>query len=264
MNNKYFKYIKSNANYFAPKFLDNKKVIIGFSTRLAKKNKNFDLGFANLPEEEVINNRKIFFNEFNINFEKIICAAQIHSDGIAIVGANDTGKGAVENLTFYRKVDGFITNEKNVPITIRSADCIPVIIISEDYEVISVLHSGWKSTLLNILKNAINIINDKFNISPKKLKIIIGPGICGNCFEVKESVFKLFKDQFPYYKKFTLFPKINFYIDLKKIIKTESLDSGIKKNNIFDINLCTKEDSRFFSYRRDKSIASLMSFGMLI
>ncbi|HOK40639.1 MAG TPA: polyphenol oxidase family protein [bacterium] len=256
--NKFFKYINDEISYIKPNFINEERIIIGFSTRKNKNNYNFDLGYNTKESQK---NREIFFKYFNINYDEVIGGEQIHSNKIEII--TEKKKGIISKEDLIKGVDGFITNKKEIPLSIRTADCIPVVIFDDDYNILSLLHCGWRSIVKDIFNQAVNILINKFNIKTEKLKIILGAGICQNCFEVNEDVFLIFKNKFNNYEEFSQEIGKKYYIDLKKIIIREAERLNIKSENIFNLNICTKEDELFFSYRRDKKVQSLITFGML-
>lgn len=252
--------------YYEPIFTNKNKVIIGFSTKQKETSNNFNLALLNNSNKKlIVENRKVFFSQFKIDYKKIICGEQVHSDKTEIVDKNNVGAGAINNDNIIKGVDALITNTRNVAITVKSADCIPIILYDVNYNIISVIHSGWKSTQKNILQKTINIINKKFNIKEKYLNLIIGPGICSKHYEVDETVIKQFQKEYKNYNEFVVVKNNNKYeLDLKKCIKLVAIESGILNNNIHDINICTYENENFFSYRRDGMIGCFFSFAMLL
>src|SRR3989339_1467618 len=84
------------------------------------------------------------FLEKQFGIKNIVYGIQTHSDNIEIVSEKDV------NNRFYA-VDGFITDKKNVPIAVFTADCLSVFIYDPKTPSIGMIHSGWRSSKENIV-----------------------------------------------------------------------------------------------------------------
>lgn len=97
---------------------------------------------------------------------------QIHSDGVAVLDSNFT------ELHPLKGVDAFVSLQSGC-YAIRTADCLPIIIMNED--LVAGIHAGRRGTEKKILKKTMQIIK-KF--TQKKLYIWMGPCICYSCYEI--------------------------------------------------------------------------------
>ena len=144
--------------------------------------------------------------------------------------------------------DGLITNIKNLPIGILTADCAPVLISDYKNKTIAAVHVGWKGAYKNIV---IKVLNKLIKLGSKKENIIavIGPCIGKRNYEVGNE----FKDKFiRKNRKYSVFFKIKqkkIYFNLVKFIHNQLISFGIQKIDVirkdtFDIK------NNFFSARR--------------
>lgn len=163
---------------------------------------------------------------------------QIHSNIVHIVDDKNLPKGDLEG-------DGLIIKIKNITGCIKVADCYPTFILDTENNIGAILHVGWRGSSLGILKNCLEILTSKFNSKIENLITIFGPGICKNCYEVKEDMFEYFPREFFYFKDGKI------YLDLLGYNKKELNNLGISQ--IIDPPACTYEDSLLYSYRRDKT-----------
>lgn len=187
------------------------------------------------------------------NYDKLCRPRQNHTDKTQII-ENIYG---INHMYFYG-TDGLITNQKDVPLAITTADCIPIIIYDKDKKIIGCIHSGWKGSLNEITSKAIDMLLNSFHSSLESLLIFFGPSICQNCFEVENDVYTLFKDKFNYLDNINdiikkgkiINNKQKYYIDTVLLTETLLINKGIKKANIYKANICTLENSRLMhSYR---------------
>lgn len=183
----------------------------------------------------------------------VVTGHQVHGTEIAVVTDPQTPR---EQLEGY---DALITDVKGCAIGVRTADCIPVLLYDPEKEAVAAIHSGWKGTLNRISQKTIVKMQTRFGTRPENLKAVIGPGICRKCFQVGEEVANLFKgvgiDIDPIYtwdgprQEGTM--KGGHHLDLIEENRLLLIESGVPAGNIQVSGLCTYEDERFFSARRE-------------
>ena len=74
------------------------------------------------------------------------------------------------------KVDAIITNQKNLPIAILTADCVPILICDSQKKIIAAIHAGWKGAYKGIVDKVIKFMIKKGS-KPKNITAVIGPSI---------------------------------------------------------------------------------------
>ena len=174
------------------------------------------------------------------NFDKYYCLNQIHSDIVNIVDDKSP-----TNITG----DALVTNQKKLPLVIRTADCISLVIYDKEKKVLATVHSGWRGTLNGIVNNTIDTMINKFNCNPSNIEAYLYPSIRNCHFEVDNDVYQLFKLKYNDYitKKDT-----KYLIDLQGIVKSQLTLLGI--NKIDDSNICTYcNNDKYYSYRFNKT-----------
>ncbi|NCS99220.1 peptidoglycan editing factor PgeF [Candidatus Parcubacteria bacterium] len=188
------------------------------------------------------------FQEFRQNFlekhkisRKPIVVEQIHGKKVILVDKNYNQK---------QKADGMITNDKNVVLISRMSDCIPVLFLDPLKKAIAVIHAGREGTFQNISGEAVQKFISEFNSDPKNILVEIGPGICGDCYEVSREMVDFVRDNFG--EKFLTGGANNRNINLKAINEKHLVDSGILPENISNVGICTRcGDKNYFSYRKN-------------
>ena len=184
----------------------------------------------------------------------VVTGHQVHGTKIAIVTDPAAGRDELEGY------DALITNVKGCAIGVRTADCIPVLLYDPVNEVVAAVHSGWKGTLNRISQKTVFRMKDSFGSSPEDILAVIGPGICRSCFQVGEEVVNYFKGNGinidPIYswegpKQEGM--KGGHHLDLIEENRLLLLECGVPATNIQVSGICTYEDGRFFSARREGS-----------
>ncbi len=202
-------------------------------------------------ESDVTKNRNKLCEILQLNPVNLFVPFQIHGTEIAVID-----KDFLTNTSQKEKLSGrdaLITNLPNVCIGVTTADCVPVLLYSEDQKVVSAVHAGWRGTQQKILQKTVEQMIDNFGCNPEKIHAAIGPSISPASFEVGEEVYCAFKDagfnmkaisfRHPDTKK--------HHIDLWKANEQQLSDMRIPGNQIENPGICTlKNNYQFFSARR--------------
>jgi len=181
--------------------------------------------------ENVKKNIEIIKN--NLNIDEVAMLNQVHSDKI------------VEYDGTVVEADGFFTNKKGVFLSTKFADCCPVIFMDVKNKIIASVHSGWRGAYLNISQK---MLEKLYSLGSKVEDIIVtlGPHICQNCYEIKDDVASSFDEKFIKTKRNQKF------LSLSESIIDSLVHKGLDVKNIYDMQICTYENEKFFSYRRNK------------
>ena len=109
---------------------------------------------------------------------------QIHEATVRVADNGDRRK--VFDPVPY-DADGLVTNVPGLPMMIYIADCIPVLLCDDRHGVIGAVHCGWRSSVADILKNAVEEMC-RLGAKPECIGAAIGPGIGWDHFEVGPEV----------------------------------------------------------------------------
>ena len=198
---------------------------------------------------DIISNRKILSSLFHAeNDLHFIVANQTHSDNIKVIELQKT-KGWESLGDAIEDCDALVTHEKNIVLTILTADCVPILLFDREKKVIAAVHAGWKGTQSQILAKTVLKMKEVFACDPKDIIAGLAPSIGSCCYEVGEDVAKHFFDTPGAFTK----KGGKFMLDLPFINKKQLLQVGVLDENIEMSGLCTAcEVERFFSYRKEQ------------
>lgn len=161
----------------------------------------------------------------------------------------------VHGVTVYRALrdekwrecescDALWSDERNVSLAIKIADCLPVAMIDPVHAVIANVHSGWRGAVQGITAATVDAISSQTAFEPRSSFAYLGPSIRVCCFEVGEEVASQFDARYvdPTRPK----PHVDLVAYTTDILRARGLD------RISDSELCTRCDgSVFHSYRRE-------------
>lgn len=200
--------------------------------------------------DDIQNTFKNIFNLKNLTKNK-----QIHSNIVNVIDKNNIGS-IIDG-------DALITNEKNVPLLILTADCVPIILVDTVNKAIGVVHAGWRGTYGKICQETIKKMQQNYNTESKDIIAIIGPSIGSCCYEVSYDLIDKFKKilQNTNEEIYKIKDK-KYYLDLWKI-NTQMLEEfGVLESNILNMDICTScKCETFYSYRKhDKTQKRIGTF----
>ena len=157
---------------------------------------------------------------------------QVHGDRIAIIeGITDIDPTA----------DALVTGIRGIALAVQVADCIPLLLASR--EVVAAVHVGRRGLVNEITRKTIALMRE---MGGQGISAIIGPAICGNCYEVSQEIYDEVVGLHPFAKSQT--PAGTPALDIPAALRSVLSDEGVGIVNKFT---CTVESKEHFSYRRD-------------
>lgn len=148
---------------------------------------------------------------------------QTHSCNVAVVDQHER---------YFEDTDALITFERDVPVGIRTADCVPILIYSPDMQCIGAIHAGWKGTLGGIVDNVLDILEEK-GVDTALLRVAFGPSISKDMYEVDREL----AERFIYagFGKSVVYPNGDEekpHIDLQGVNMERFVRRGVRQENI--------------------------------
>lgn len=232
----------------------------GFSTRIGGVSEgvfdSLNLGMnLNDDKEKVIKNWSIFLKCCGMKNKDFVCGKQIHENNVAIV-TKENAKPAFGQPKLI-EADGYVTKEKGVPLAIFTADCTPLLLADEINGVIAAVHCGWRSSVSDIMKNAVDAMIS-IGADVNYIKASMGPAIQKCCFEVgKEVVDECIRliGELPQELCSDSKNEGKYMLDLKGVIRVRLLQLGLKDENIEILNECTMcNQTKYWSHRGTKGV----------
>ena len=190
---------------------------------------------------------------FDPNIRAVECH-QTHSANVRLISPELFSLARQSQEKILDNVDALITNTHNICLTIRTADCTPILLYDPTHQAIAAIHSGWKGTLQNIVRATLLEMKAAFRTSPSEVLVVIGPSIAQSNYQVGEELFNLFSSANPQWEVFftpDLFAPNHFLLDVKGIVFQQLKDLGVKPESISISDLDTYTNRHLFSARRD-------------
>jgi polyphenol oxidase len=204
-------------------------------------------GLVNDPKENIIENRRRLFNSINRPVESLFDVWQVHSADIMC-----TRDPRPLDET-HRKADGILTDNPDVTLLMRFADCVPVVLFDASKKVVGLVHAGWQGTVKEIAGEAVQQMRVQYGCLPGDILAGIGPSIGADHYEVGEDVISRVEAVFGEYASQLLTHRnqTHAHLDLWLANKWVLEKNGVKNIEIAGIcTACHTED--WFSHRGEK------------
>jgi polyphenol oxidase len=182
----------------------------------------------------------------------IVLLDQVHSGDVFVVD-RAPAPGARR-----RKADGLATGRPGLLLAVKTADCLPVLIVDPEKRAVAAVHSGWRGTRAGILGRAASVLIERFGSRPGSLLAALGPCIGARCYEVGGDV----RDEFDAaglpiadFRPSPARPGA-FLLDLAAANRGQLIDRGVSPRRISVDGACPHCDPRLLSFRRDRDASA--------
>jgi hypothetical protein len=232
-------------------------------------------------------NRKLFFQQLGVERFALASLRQVHSASVYQVVR--TASGELEYRFGGNRLpgvaqpvgDALLTEEAGILLSVRTADCLPVLLVDPKHRAVAAVHAGWRGALVRLVEKAVGEMRRAYGSEPQSLLAVLGPSIRACCYEVGEEVREAFHGGFPYADKFfrkvsespALHPKRRplpflsvqppgydspcappVHLDLVAVAQDQLLAAGLAPPHVAAVDFCTAcRTDLFYSYRREGS-----------
>ncbi|MCL2717923.1 MAG: peptidoglycan editing factor PgeF [Lachnospiraceae bacterium] len=261
--------IYPNLEYFTADNIHSDKITAIFTTRNGGASGktaeteflhslNLQINSSDDDYQNIAENYRIIAGSQGFKAENVMKVHQIHTDEIIVVDSNISNKGLAQNQNSISnhlgEADALVTNIKDILLSVRVADCVPILLYDNANGAIAAIHAGWQGTFRQIGAKTVRRMGELYGTKPNQTRAAIGPaaGIC--CYEVDLDFYEKFQQK--YGEKINRFFCIEKskkpFCDLKKMNKAFLLEAGIPETNIEVSELCTIDNpGLFYSHRRN-------------
>ncbi|MCP9446086.1 MAG: peptidoglycan editing factor PgeF [Nitrospira sp.] len=186
----------------------------------------------------------------------LLSVKQVHGTDALVVDRSVTADDR-----FPAGWDALITDQPDIMVAVRTADCVPILMHDTRRNVVAAVHAGWRGAVAGIVEKTVGVMTARFGTSPEHLRIGIGPSAGGCCYEVDEPVLEGVYRACSRPEQVVCFRqgRKKGYLDLKLLVRRQALAVGVRSDAIFSVNVCTIcHEDLFFSYRRDGKVVGTM------
>jgi YfiH family protein len=212
----------------------------GFSTRALGS-----MGLTGAADPEtVIQRRRRLADHVGFDLDQALMTVQEHGANVATFHRERPEGGQCVFST-----DALATNIPGQAVVTYHADCFPLLFVDTGRGVVAGAHAGWRGTLAGVATQAARALQAAYGSWPGQIDVLIGPGICGRCYQVGDDVGKQFSARYGREDRYLATDQGNLRLDLQAVLRLQLEDAGVAPERIQTAGWCTREQERWFSHR---------------
>lgn len=164
---------------------------------------------------------------------------QVHGTGVAVVAGSD-------GVTEYDGVDAMVTDRPEIALAVLAADCVPLLLADPLAGVIGAAHAGRVGAASGVLPATLEAMW-KSGARPERTEVLLGPAVCGGCYEVPAAMRDEVGAALPGSPCRTRAGTPG--LDLRAGLRVQLTSLGVTR--VDTDPRCTMEDRGLYSHRRD-------------
>lgn len=147
------------------------------------------------------------------------------------------------------EADASVATSPGWLLGIKTADCLPVLIVDAKRRLVAAAHAGWRGTAARVSARAVDALVARGS-RPEDLVAALGPGIGPCCYEVGEDVRAAFPPKDAAF--FRPGPNGRPYLDVRAANARQLVDAGLPPEALHHVADCTRcRPDLYRSYRRE-------------
>jgi len=245
--------------YYASPLFESRGVPHAFSTRLGGISPApFDsLNLGNPNGCEIQDDYERVWQNYRLLQAAACCAPnaelchvhQVHGSAVVTVRAG-------ESFDNSRKADAIVGSDPSRVLSVRVADCVPVLLASDDGRTVAAVHAGWRGVIAGVVPAALGQMGGEAD----SVVAAIGPCIGAEAFEVGSEVLDEFAGAFGAAAPVRNRGGGKAMVDLREAVRLQLIGAGVRAARIDVSDRCSYRDAEeFFSHRRDRGITGRMA-----
>lgn len=197
--------------------------------------------------EPVAENRKRALDALGLTQEKSLTSWLVHGNHVRVVGHDDLGREHTNDV----HADAMVTQARGLALTLRFADCVPVMFHDPVKQAVGIAHAGWKGVVNGVLPETVRAMQRAFGSKPSDIAAGVGPCIGPDKFEVGDDVAEHIQNAVSVNVVRRGAPAVKPTVDLWLAAATQLRDAGV--GHVEVAGLCTASNTgEWFSHRAEQ------------
>jgi hypothetical protein len=207
------------------------------------------MGLSGASDEEAVMRRRGELAE-QVGFDLGLALFTVQEHGARVRAFKKAGP---EGGQCVLGTDALTTDVPGQALITYHADCYPIMFLDRERGVVGAAHAGWRGCLSGVAIQALQALHLAYGSSPEGLEVLVGPGICGRCYQVGRDVADKFVMRYGRESRYLRRTADDDRLDLEAVIRLQLEDEGVPSSAITATGWCTMEDSRWFSHRAGRA-----------
>jgi YfiH family protein len=194
--------------------------------------------------EAVIQRRRQLADQVGFDLDRALLTVQEHGANVATFHRQRPEGGQCVFST-----DALATDVAGQAIVTYHADCFPLLFLDSNRGVVAGAHAGWRGALAGVATKTAQALQTAYGSWPGQIDVLIGPGICGRCYQVGHEVGQQFAARYGREDRYLAVEGGDVRLDLEAVLRLQLEDAGVAPGRILSAGWCTREQDRWFSHR---------------
>src|SRR5262249_10981297 len=110
--------------------------------------------------QAVHDNLQRMYDALELESERACSVWQVHSADVVL--ANERAP----DRKWLARADGMVTDRPNIPLTMRFADCVPVLFYDPAHLAVGIAHAGWRGTVSQVVVSTLRAMKAAYGTEP--------------------------------------------------------------------------------------------------
>jgi polyphenol oxidase len=163
------------------------------------------------------------------------------------------GAGVVrveEEPTDAPQADALMSRASGLALSVLTADCVPLLLVAPERQVVAAVHAGWRGTVLGIARRAVQSLEQTFGVAPSTIHAALGPAVGACCYEVERDITDEIERRWGAMPEAIVTHGAKRRLDLRRVNTALLTGIGVPAGHISSVGPCTRCGSEeYFSYR---------------
>jgi purine-nucleoside/S-methyl-5'-thioadenosine phosphorylase / adenosine deaminase len=187
-------------------------------------------------------NRNLLAEAIGAPVRRCCFVHQVHGAAVVTVAPHQAGTVRMRNARV--DADAMVTTAVGAPLVILVADCVPMLLADPVARVVAAVHAGRRGVAAGVVGAAVEAMRAAGGTD---LRAVVGPAVCGRCYEVPETMAAEVEASVPGTRSRTR--RGTAALDLPGAVARQLAEAGVAQVSVD--RRCTVEDPALFSHRRD-------------
>lgn len=195
--------------------------------------------------QAVEHNARLMHEALELDRERAVTVWQVHGCDTVVATERPADR------RWLAQADAIITNQIGLPINMRFADCVPILLYDPVHHAIGLAHAGWRGTVAGVVRSALDTMRSTFGTQPEQVQAAIGPSIGPDRYQVGEEVVTAVQSAFGTTDDLVRRAEDgSAYLDLWAANRLALERAGVQQIEVSGICTATHTDE-FFSHRAE-------------
>jgi polyphenol oxidase len=195
-------------------------------------------------------------DSLGVGLDSLVRMRQVHCTDVY-----EAAEGKLHPTPFseWPEADIAVTDDPSLVVSVRTADCVPILLADRRTGAVAAIHAGWKGTAEGAAIVAVKALTSRYGTNTEDVIAAVGPSIGPCCYEVGRDLAAHFSSHPEASRWFSR--DVKPHLDLWRASRDQLRRAGIPSKQIHVCELCTFDHPALFhSFRRDgKNAGRLVS-----